>query len=97
MHARVSILRPKGGQKDQVLRICEDVLAPSTERQKGFCGLLVMSDVEADRVLGITLWDTKADMLAGERGEYLQEQISNLILFLAEPPVMEHLLADVMF
>ena len=35
-------------------------------------------------------------MLAGEHGEYLQEQISNLILFLAEPPVIEHLLVDVM-
>jgi hypothetical protein len=58
--------------------------------------MLVMSDVEADRVLGITLWDTEADMLAGERGEYLQEQISNLILFLAEPPVMEQLVVDVM-
>ena len=79
-----------------MLRICEDVLAPSTERQKGFCGLLVMSDVEAYRVLGITLWDTEADMLAGEHGEYLQEQISNLILFLAEPPVIEHHLVDVM-
>jgi hypothetical protein len=55
-----------------------------------------MSDVEAERVLGITLWDTEADMLAGERGEYLQEQISNLILFLAEPPVMEQLVVDVM-
>jgi heme-degrading monooxygenase HmoA len=83
MHARASILRPKSGQKEQVLRICEDVLAPATGRQKGFCGLLVMSEVEADRVLGITLWDTEADMLTGE---HLQEQISNLILFLAEPP-----------
>ena len=96
MHARVSILHPKGDQKEQVLRICEDVLAPAAERQKGFCGLLVMSDVEADRVLGITLWDTEAEMLAGERGEYLQEQISNLIIFLAELPVIEHLLVDVM-
>ena len=58
--------------------------------------MLVMSEVEADRVLGITLWDTEADMLAGEHGEYLQEQISMLILFLAEPPVIEHLLVDVM-
>jgi heme-degrading monooxygenase HmoA len=96
MHARVNILRPKGDQKQQVLRICEDVVAPAAERPKGFCGLLVLSDVEADRILGITLWDTEADMLAGERGEYLQEQISNLILFLAEPPVIEHHAVDVM-
>jgi heme-degrading monooxygenase HmoA len=96
MHARVSILRPKGDQKKQVLRICEDVVAPATESQKGFCGLLVMSDVEADKILGITLWDTEADMLASERGEFVQEQISNLILFLAEPPVIEHLVVDIM-
>jgi heme-degrading monooxygenase HmoA len=96
MHARVSILRPKGDQKKQVLRICEDVVAPAAERQRGFCGLLVMSDVEADKILAITLWDTEADMLAGERGEYLQEQISNLIHLLAEPPVIEHLEVDIM-
>ena len=96
MHARISILRPKGGRKKEVLRICEDVLAPAAERQKGFCGLLVMSDVEADKILGITLWDTEADMLASEHGEYLQEQISKLILFLAEPPVIEHHVVDVM-
>src|SRR3712207_2948549 len=90
MHARVITLCPRRGQKERVIRICEDVVTPAAERQKGFSGLLVMSDDETDKILGITIWDTKADMLANEDGEYLQEQIGNLILFLAEPPVIKH-------
>jgi hypothetical protein len=44
----------------------------------------------------LVLSDVEADMLAGERGEYLQERISNLILFFAEPPLIEHHAVDVM-
>jgi heme-degrading monooxygenase HmoA len=96
MHARIITLCPKAGQKERVLRICEEVVTPAAERQKGFCGLLLMSDAEVDRFLGVTLWDTEADMLAGEHGGYLQEQIGNLILFLAGPPVIRHHVVDIM-
>jgi heme-degrading monooxygenase HmoA len=70
MHARITTLCPKVGQKERVLRICEDVVTPAAERQKGFCGLLLMSDQEVDNLLGVTLWDSKADLLAGEHGGY---------------------------
>jgi heme-degrading monooxygenase HmoA len=97
MHARITTLCPKAGQKERVLRICEDVVTPAAERQKGFCGLLLMSDNEVGDLLGVTLWDTEADMLATERGEYLQEQIGNLIHFLAGPPLIRHRAVDVIF
>ena len=96
MYARITTLCPKVGQKERVLQICEDVVTPVAERQKGFCGLLLMSDHEVDNLLGITLWDTEEDMLAGEHGEYLQEQISHVIHFLAGPPLIGHLAVDVM-
>jgi quinol monooxygenase YgiN len=97
MHARITTLCPKDGQKERVIRICEDVVTPVAEKQKGFCGFLLMSENEVDDLLGVTLWDTEADMLATERGEYLQEQISHVIHFLAGPPLIRHRIVDVMF
>jgi heme-degrading monooxygenase HmoA len=96
MHVRITTLRPKSGQKERVLRICEDVVTPAAERQKGFCGLLITSNPKTDKILGISIWDSESDMLATESGEYLQEQIGNLILYLAEAPVIEHHVVEVM-
>ena len=96
MHARIITLCPKVGQKERVLRICEDVVTPAAERQKGFCGLLLMSDDEADNLLDVTLWDTEADMLASEHEDFFQEQIGKLILFLSRPPTIRHHVVDIM-
>lgn len=96
MHARISTLRPREGELEQVVRICREVVIPAAERQEGFLGSMLTSSSEAGKVLSISLWDTEADMLATESGEYLQEQVARLITLLAGPPTIEHHRVDVL-
>jgi len=51
--------------------------------------MLIMNNRQAGRVMGITLWESEADMLASAKGEYLQEQVSRVIPYLRRPPEFE--------
>lgn len=90
MHARVTTLRVREGQTEQVLRLIADVAMPAAERQEGFGAIIVMSNREANKILTTSLWDSEVSMLATERGEFLQEQISRFVVLLAGPPEIEH-------
>jgi quinol monooxygenase YgiN len=51
--------------------------------------MLVMNDRDAGKIVGITLWESEAQMLASAQGEYLQEQTSKIIAYLRRPPEFE--------
>jgi hypothetical protein len=51
--------------------------------------MLIMNNRQADKVVGITLWEDEAQMLASAQGEYLQEQVSRVITHLRRPPEFE--------
>lgn len=90
MHARVITHRVREGNLDRVIQIVTYSIAPGARRQPGFVAFVLMSDRKAGTVVSTSYWDTEADMLASEKAEYLQEQISRLIMLLRGPPVIEH-------
>ena len=96
IHARVVTFRVRDGNLDEVLRITREVVIPAAERQDGFVAFFVMSDQEASRVVSITMWETEAEMLASERGEFLQEQFSRVIALLRGPPLIERYRVDLL-
>jgi heme-degrading monooxygenase HmoA len=63
---------------------------PAAERQKGFKGVLLLTNPNTEKSIGITLWETEADMKAGEASGYYQEQVAKVASLLAGPPVLEH-------
>jgi heme-degrading monooxygenase HmoA len=95
LHARVVTLRVREGKIDEVLRIIREISVPVGERQEGFNGFVVKSDWGANKILITSLWNTEADMLAGESGEYFQDQISRVVILLAGPPLIEHYRVDI--
>ena len=90
MHARSGTLYPRPGEFDYVLRLLRDTVALAAQRDPGFSGMLLMNDRKAGRIVGITLWESEADMRASAEGEYLQEQVSRVITHLRRPPEFEH-------
>ena len=90
MHARVITLHVMEGSLDQVLRIVQQTILPTTESQPGFVGVVVLGHWDEGKVVGTSYWNTEEEMLASERGEYLQQQISRVITFLSKPPIVEH-------
>ena len=73
-----------------VVQTLRDTVFPAAQRNRGFFGMLLMSDRRASKVIGITLWESEADMLASEDEEYLQEQVSKIITRLRRPPEFEN-------
>lgn len=97
MHARVGTLYPRPGDFDSVVRVLHEQVIPAAQRQRGYFGFLVISNHQANKVVGTTLWDTEADMHASAQGEYLKDQISRLLPLLKSPPDFEEYAVDAIF
>jgi len=89
MHARSGTLYPRSDRFDYVLQLMRDSVAPAAQREAGFTGMLIMNNRQAGTIVGITLWESEADMRASAKGEYLQEQVSRVITYLRRPPEFE--------
>jgi quinol monooxygenase YgiN len=97
MHARSGTVYPRSDRIDYVLQLLRDSVAPAAQQEPGFSGMLIMNDRQAGRVVGITLWESEADMRASANGEYLQEQVSRVITYLRRPPEFEDYEIEVLF
>jgi heme-degrading monooxygenase HmoA len=80
---------PRSDAFDHVLQLLHDTVAPAAQNQPGFGGILIMNNRQASKIIGITLWESEADMAASEREEYLQDQVSRVITHLRRPPEFE--------
>jgi heme-degrading monooxygenase HmoA len=89
MHARVVTCQARPGKLDEGIGIYRDSVVPVARQQKGFKGILLLTDPGAGKAISITLWETEADMKAGESSGYFQEQIAKFGALLAAPPVRE--------
>ena len=59
--------------------------------QKGFQGAYLMTDAASGKALSITVWESEADMLAGESsGGHYNEQIAKFASVFAGTPSLEH-------
>ncbi len=90
MYARVLTVQVLPGRVDEGIRIYRDSVVPAAKQQQGFKGLYDLIDRNTGKCLSIALWDSEADMLAGEASGYLREQIAKVGATLAAPPTTEH-------
>ena len=89
MFARVSHFQILPGKMDEYIRISQDSTGPAAKQQKGFKGGYVLSDRNMGKSISITLWETEADMKAGEASGYYQQNVAKFKDVLAAPPVRE--------
>jgi len=90
MKARVVNVQVQPGKTFEAVNIYRDSVVPASKKQKGFKGALLVTDPDTGKGLSITLWETEADMKAGESSGYYQEQIAKLAVVMAAPPAMQH-------
>ena len=79
MYARMGTLYTYPKDFNHVLQVMRDTVFPATHRKPGFSGMLLMSNRQASKVIGITLWESETAMRASEDEEYLQEQASRVM------------------
>jgi len=89
MYARVTIAQIQPGKMDEGIQIVRDSVLPAAKQQQGFKGGLILTDQSASKTIAITLWETEADLKAGEASGYYQAQMAKVASLLAAQPVRE--------
>lgn len=85
MYARTSIVQFQPGMSGEATHIFRDIMLPDASTQQGFRGaLMLQSDTESEKSVIISLWETKADLLASHPPEYMLPDIERLGEIIAE-------------
>jgi heme-degrading monooxygenase HmoA len=90
MYARVTFATAQPGKVDEVTKIMRDSVLPTLKKQKGFKGMTFLMNRNTNKGIVIGLWNTEADMTAGESSGFYKEQVAKVAPHLAGSPTMEH-------
>ena len=90
MHARAVMVPVDPGKLDDMLKIWEESVLPAAKSHQGFKGALVLGDRATGDGVSITLWDSEADMIAGESSGYYQEQLAKFGSIFTGKPDLKH-------
>ena len=90
MHVRAVTVHIQPGKTQEAIDVYKDSVVPAAKAQKGFQGAYLMTDASSGKGLSITVWESQADMEAGESSGYYQEQIEKFGGIFAGPPAREH-------
>ncbi len=90
MYARVTLAQLQPGKIDELIPFLRENVVPAAQRQQGFKGLLLLTDETTNKGIAIALWETEADMAAGEASDgYYTVQHARGAHFFAAPTVRE--------
>jgi hypothetical protein len=94
LYLRSTTMRLLGGEFDRILRFIEETMIPVTKLQEGFCGGGLISDRRANKIITLSWWNSPEEMQASERCAHLPDEITSLLLYLAELPKIENYQLD---
>jgi heme-degrading monooxygenase HmoA len=89
MYARATFATAQPGKIDEIVKVVRDSVLPAMKKQKGFKGMFHLTDRTTGKGVVIGLWNSEADMTAGENSGFYKEQVAKVAPFLAGPPTME--------
>jgi len=89
MNARVTIVQFLPGKMDEAIGIYWDSVVPAAKQQKGYRGVYLLTDRKTGKGISIALWETEADMTAGEASGYYQQQLAKFKDIFGAPPARE--------
>jgi heme-degrading monooxygenase HmoA len=91
MYARMMRFQVRPGMIDRMIDVVRDSLVPIAHARPGFRGGIALTERTAGEIIGLTLWETESDMVAGENDGYLQGNLEALTDLLQGAPVRQHL------
>lgn len=88
MYARAITFQYQPGKIDEGLNILRETVVPELQQQPGFQGATNLVDRGNNKVVGITLWRSEADLQASGMSK-LQARFAKVSSFLAAVPTVE--------
>jgi heme-degrading monooxygenase HmoA len=92
MWARFGVIQVKSGQMDEFVQIFRDSMVPPARAQQGFKGVMVLTDRNTNRAIGMSLWESESDARAVESSQgSFSSQIDKVAAVITEAPTVEYL------
>ncbi len=89
MFAQVVRVQVQPGKVDEAIAIFKDSVLPAAQQQTGFKNAYMLVDRSANRGIGLSLWETEADVAALATSGFYQEQIAKFAALFDGPPERE--------
>ena len=90
MYVRAATVQVTSGKMQEAIDIYNNSVS-DLKAQKGYQGAYLMTDAASGKVLSISIWESEADMLAGESiGGYYQQQVGKFAFVFAGTPTLDH-------
>jgi heme-degrading monooxygenase HmoA len=72
---------------DEAVAAVQEAFLPAARERPGYRGFLLLTDRAAQQLVGISVWETEADVQAsGGGGGYYQERMVSFAELLVSPP-----------
>jgi len=89
MHARVILGKVKLDKQDEAINFYQESVVPAAKEQKGFVSMNLLTDLDTNKFISITFWETEDDMISGYSSGYLQEQVGKGAVIFMSPQIEE--------
>jgi len=89
MYARVTLVQVLPDKIDEAIGIFRDSVVPAANQQMGHKSHYLLTDRKNAKAISISIWETEADMAAGESSGHYLQQLAKFKDIFAAPPVRE--------
>ena len=89
MYSQVVRAQVQPGKLDEAAAIFRDSVSPAARQEKGFKNNYFVVDRSANKIMGFSLWESEADVVALAESGFYQEQVAKFAAVFAGPPERE--------
>ncbi len=87
MYARMTVAHARPDRFEEAVAAVQEAFLPAARDQTGYRGFLLLTAREQRQLVGISLWETEADLQSsGGTGGYYQQRMDDFAGLLIEPP-----------
>ena len=89
MYARLTTVMLRSDKLQEGIDLYASSVVPAARAQAGNQGAWLLVDRSTGKGIAVSLWDSEADMLAGEGSGYYQDQLAKFGPLMAAAPARE--------
>lgn len=89
MYARLTTVQIHLDKLDDATNLYANSVAPTARQQPGCQGAWLLVDRSTGKGVSVTLWESEAELNAGESSGYYQEQVGKFAPLMTAPPARE--------
>jgi heme-degrading monooxygenase HmoA len=87
MYARMTVAQVQPERFDEAVTTVQDAFLPAAKEQPGYRGFLLLTERGQQQLVGISLWESEADVqFTGGTSGYYQQRMAAFAELLVAPP-----------